>query len=133
MTSWSSDRTLHKVIWGIYALLWDFYQVPKLSCFCELSTSSRFFCTKLKLHVEDDLEIKKKLQGSNQMHKWSLHAKIWVLEMNCQLSPFFIDGFPNYRLQTSIVDVYALTCLQSKLKIFHGSISCRYHLYLLTL
>ena len=24
-----------------------------------LSTSSRFFCTKLKLHVEDDLEIKK--------------------------------------------------------------------------
>ena len=46
-----------------------------------LSTSSRFFCTKLKLHVEDDLEIKKKLQGLNQVHKWSLHAKIWVLEM----------------------------------------------------
>ena len=39
-----------------------------------LSKSSRFFCTKLKLHVEDDLEIKKKLQES-------LHAKIWVLEM----------------------------------------------------
>ena len=45
-----------------------------------LTTSSRFFCTKLKYHVEDDLEIKK-MQGSNQVPKWFLHAKIWVLEM----------------------------------------------------
>ena len=32
---------------------------------------------------------------------------------------------------TSMLDVYSLTCLLSKLKIFHESISCRYHLYLL--
>ena len=82
--------------------LWDFYQVPKLSCFCELSTSSRFFCTKLKLHVEDDLKIKKILQGSNQMHKWS-----------------------------SRCDLYALIYLQNKPKILHESITHRYHLYLL--
>ena len=34
---------------------------------------------------------------------------------------------------TSILDGYALTCLQNKPKNLHESISFRYHLYLLTL
>ena len=37
------------------------------------------------------------------------------------------------KLGTSILDVYALTCLQNKPKNLHESISFRYHLYLLTL
>ena len=34
---------------------------------------------------------------------------------------------------TSILDLYALTCLQNKPKNLHENIAFRYHLYLLTL
>ena len=36
-------------------------------------------------------------------------------------------------INTSILDVYALNCLQNKPKNLHESISFRYHLYLLTM
>ena len=36
------------------------------------------------------------------------------------------------KMETSILDVYALTCLQNKPKNLHESISCRYNLYLLS-
>ena len=38
-----------------------------------------------------------------------------------------------FNARTSMLDMYALTCLQNKPKILHESISFRYHLYLLTL
>ena len=81
MTSWSSDITLHKVIWGIYALLWYFYQVPKLSCFCEFVHIKQILLYQIEIVCGRWPRNKKNLQGSNQVHKWSLHAKIWVLEM----------------------------------------------------
>ena len=81
MTSWSSDRTPHKFIWGIYALLWDFYQVPKLSCFCEFVHIQQILLYQIEIACGRWPRNKKKLQGSNQVPKWSLHSKIWVLEI----------------------------------------------------
>ena len=77
--SWSSDRTPYKVIWGIYALLWDVYQVPKLSCFCEFVHIQQILL--YQIEIACGRWPQNQMQGSNQVPKWSLHEKIWVLEM----------------------------------------------------
>ena len=68
----------HPIIWVIYALLWD---VPKLSCFCEFVHILQILLYQIEIACGRWPRNKKKMQGSNQVHKWSLHAKIWVLEM----------------------------------------------------
>ena len=63
-----------------YAEIWTYCQVPKLSCFCEFVHFQQILLYQIEIACGRWPQ-NQKMQGSNQVPKWSLHAKIWVLEM----------------------------------------------------